>query len=137
MGRLQRIITSMNVSSLDVNCSGNGITSALSFQANTALHVGDAALSLKIHTLDAGISTSNDINLEKITVTVAAPLSGYVDCGIMAHNITITVGQPSVTDFDLDVDLQLDKALQTIAAVVCADLPFCKDAIKSKLSSTI
>merc|ERR1719473_1542611 len=64
-------------------------------------------------------------------------MTGYVDCGIVANNLTVSVGQAKMTHFNLDVDLQLDKTLNTIAAVVCADLPFCKDAIKDKISSAI
>lgn len=138
--RLQRVITSANVSSLDLNCSGNGITSALSFGGNVALQVHNAALSIKVHTSDAGISTTNTVDLDTIALTVSAPISGIFDCHVLFHdkdNLTMTVGQAVVSSLNLDVDLKLDKTLDTIAAVVCAGLPFCKDAIKSKIAKII
>lgn len=135
--RFQRMITSMAVSNLDATCAGNGITSALSFQANASIHISNAALNLKVHTLDAGIATSNVVDLQKVAFTLAVlPLSGSMDC-FVGNNITMNVGKVEIADLDLDVNLQLDSTLATIAAVVCADLPFCKAAIKNKISSVI
>jgi hypothetical protein len=138
--RLQNAITSMSISTLDVNCShGWGIPPPLEFQSKAAVSINGAALDLKVHISDVGIDTTTAVNLQKIAMTLAVPLSGDLKCELLSSSdhVTVQVGQPTVTDFNLDVDLTLDKTLDTIAAVACADLPFCKDAIKKQISSTI
>lgn len=136
--RLQNIVTSMSVPTLDVNCSTLVLfgSSPLYFQAKAVVHISNVALSLKIHTLDAGISTTNSIDLQNVEATAVVPFSGVTDCFPSGHSINTTLEQISVTDFNLDVDLKLDSTLDTIASVVCADLPFCKDAIKKEITST-
>merc|ERR1712113_126147 len=116
---------------------GNGITNALTFQANSSVHIGNAALDLAVHLKDAGVSETEQISLEKISLTLAVPLSGSVNCGLFTKNLTVHVCAAELTDVNLDVDLTLDKTIDTIASVVCADLPFCKDAIHRAISKAI
>merc|ERR1712118_212451 len=68
---------------------------------------------------------------------MSIPFMGMVHCSVFKHDVDIDVGSPAVLEFNLDVDLQLDKALDTIASVVCAGLPFCKDAIKGAIAKAI
>jgi len=133
--RLQHAVSSMSVSTLNVNCTGNGITSALSFQSDASIHFSNVALSLKAHITDAGITTNNDINLENVAFTLAVPLSGYLDCGIWTHNISMSAGKPTVLDFNLDVHTQLDKTLATLAAIVGG--PVGVIGVKDKIASAI
>merc|ERR1712032_645061 len=84
-----------------------------------------------------GISSTSALALKKITMGLALPLGGAVDCASDSQNVSVTIGEASVTDFNLDVDLQPDKTLSTIASVICFNLPFCKDAIKDAISKGI
>lgn len=135
--RLRRAVSSLSVADFQVDCSGNGVFKPLTFNATTSVHIDDGALELRVHTKDAGISSTNGISIDHLKLTLDLPISGSVQCGPFAHNIEITVGQSSVADFDLDVEMDLDKTLKTISSVICLNLPFCKDAIKDAISKGI
>jgi len=137
--RLQNIISSLSIPEFDVDCHGDGVFKPLVFNASFVGSIGDLGLAIKIHTKDVGISSTNTINLDQLTASLHLPAAGNIQCGVRKNqkNINITFGDAALTDFDLDVNLQLDKALSTIAAVICLDLPFCKDAIQDGIDGAI
>jgi hypothetical protein len=135
--RMQRAVTSLGMNSLDVNCTGNQVMNdPLLFNASATLTLGDVSVDLKVHTKDAGISSTNGLNLDKVTLTANLPLNGKMNC-VLSKEIDINVGSVTITAINLDVNLRLQKSLDTIVAVICADLPVCKDAIKNAISKAI
>jgi len=135
--RMQGIVTSMRVARFDLNCTEIGIGLPFRFGAKLEVAIDSASLDLRIRAVDAGISSTSALALRKITMGLALPLIGAVDCATESQTVSVTLGAASVTDFNLDVDLQLDKTLSTIASVICFNLPFCKDAIKDSISTGI
>lgn len=135
--RMQRAVTSSSLSSLDINCSGNQlIADPLLFNASMEFALGDVSVDLKIHTLDAGIRSTNGLTLDKIALVARLPFNGKMNC-VFRKEIDVHMGSVEITSLNLDVDLHLEKSLDTIVAVVCVGLPFCKDAIKKAISNTI
>lgn len=134
--RLQGVVTTMRIASVDLDCAGNGVFELLRFNATVVVEVGGAALDLRLRTVDASVSSSSNLALRRIRLVLTVPLNGTLLCGIR-QQINISVESASVANFDLDVDLQLDQALSTVAAVVCAGLPVCRDAIKIRISTAI
>jgi hypothetical protein len=108
----------------------------LLFNASAVLALGDVSVDLKIHTVDAGISSTNGLILDKVALTASVPFNGELNC-VFSKEIDVNVGSVKITSLNLDVDLHLQKSLDTIIAVICADLPFCKDAIRSAISKAI
>eukprot|EP00746_Dinoflagellata_sp_MGD_P013586 gnl/MRDRNA2_/MRDRNA2_129417_c0_seq1.p1 gnl/MRDRNA2_/MRDRNA2_129417_c0~~gnl/MRDRNA2_/MRDRNA2_129417_c0_seq1.p1 ORF type:complete len:369 (+),score=74.59 gnl/MRDRNA2_/MRDRNA2_129417_c0_seq1:102-1208(+) len=135
--RLEHLVSTMSVSDVDLNCTGDGVLQPLQFNGSSHVEVNGALLDLQLHTLDAGVSSTNTVELKKILMAMSIPFKGMVHCNVFKHDLDIDVGSPLVLQFNLDVDLQLDKSLSTIASVVCAGLPFCKDAIKGAIAKAI
>lgn len=135
--RMQRAVTSLVIDSLDVNCTGNQILKdPLFFNASAILKLGDVALELKVHTMDAGISSINGLTLDKVMLTTKLPFSGNMNC-VLSDEMLVNVGSVAITSLNLDVDLHLQSSVDKIVAVICADLPICKDAIKDAISKAI
>merc|ERR1712006_3289 len=84
------------------------------------------------------IGTTTTISLEQLRVDLSLPVNGSVQCGLLPKqkNIDIHIGDTSIDAFDLNFDVN-NKAFSTIAAVVCLDLPFCKDAIQDAIDDAI
>jgi len=135
--QLQNGTSSMTVSALEVNCSGDGIVDALSFNASSKVHISNASFLLKAQTTDAGISSTNNVDLHEVSMDVEVPFSGYVDCGVFTHYMNMSFGTPTTTNIAMDVGLQFDDFINDIAGVVCAHLSFCKDAIKDEITSFV
>lgn len=138
--RLSGAITGAYVQSLDLDCTGNGITNAMNYSMSMSVHLDSLNLELRVRVEDAGIPATNDLSLDKIRMTVKVPVTGSLRCGAFRAKddfIQASVGDVAVADVDLDVDLKLEKSLDTIASVVCAGLSFCKDAIKAAINQAI
>jgi len=71
-----------------------------------------------------------------IALVARLPFNGKMNC-VFRKEIDVHMGSVEITSLNLDVDLHLEKSLDTIVAVVCVGLPFCKDAIKKAISNTI
>lgn len=134
--RLEHAVTSLAINKFDLDCHGNGLTKPLIFDTNVSAGIEDLALSLKLHTHDIGISTTTTVSLEHLKVELSLPVNGSVQCGVFKKDIDIKVGDATIDAFDLNVDVN-QKALKTIASIICLDLPFCKDAIQDAIDGAI
>jgi len=135
--RLDRVVTSMSVPSLNAICIGDGLYSPLKFQATAAIRISDADLSLTVHASDVGTSTTNAVDLHNIDFTLDVPLSGELDCISHPQRVSMNIGQLTVPSFKFDVNVQLDHIIQTLTEIACASLTVCTDAIKGKISKLI
>jgi hypothetical protein len=134
--RLEHVVSSLAINRFNVDCHGNGLTNPLIFDTNVSVGIEDLGLSLKLHTKDVSIGTTTTISLDQLKVELSLPVNGSVECGLFKKDIDIKVGDTSVDAFDLNIDVN-QKALQTIASIVCLDLPFCKDAIQDAIDGAI
>jgi len=116
---------------------GGWIIRPLHFNTVAALNLSGVAIDLKVAARDAGIEANNDLALQQVQLALMLPLSGTMHCGLRENAVNITVGQASVSFANLNVDLQLDNWVDTFVAVICADLPVCKDAITNARSQSI
>jgi len=137
--RMQGALSSMSLTSLDVNCTGDQFSNIpMLFNASITPTLVDVMVDLKVHTKAAGISTTNGITLDKVTLTTNVPMTGKVNCVYAdSKEMHINVGAVTIKALGLDVNLQLDKSLDTIVGVICVGLPFCTDAIKDAISKAI
>lgn len=135
--RLHRLLSSMRVDRLDLACEGSGILNPLFINATIAIGLGDVALDLQVKLEDAGITSTNALGLHAITLDLEVPFQAELLCNRHTQMMNFTIGAPSLMGFDLDVDLKLDDWISTLVTVFCLGLPFCKDAIKDGLSSTL
>jgi hypothetical protein len=129
--RLRGQVTSTSVKAIDFHCSGNGVTDPLKVSATSVVEVDDIGVYLKIVTKDAGISSTNHIVLDNVHFELSVPLSGTLNCGLIANprGVHISAGQLSILSFDLDVHLQLNKGLDTVTRVICGGLSVCRDTL--------
>jgi len=136
--KLEHVVSSLAINNFGVDCHGNGLTKPLVFSANVSAGIEDLGMALKIHTKDVSIGTTTTISLEQLKVDLTLPVNGSVQCGIFKkkNHIDINIGDTSVDAFDLNFDVN-NKAFSTIAAVICLDLPFCKNAIQDAIDDAI
>lgn len=134
--RLEHVVSSLAINEFELDCHGNGLTKPLIFNTNVGAGIEDLGMALKIHTKDVSIGTTTTISLEQLKVDLSIPVNGSVQCGIFKKNIDINVGDASIDAFDLNFDVN-NKAFSTIAAVICLDLPFCKNAIQDAIDDAI
>jgi len=133
--RLEHVVSSLAINNFDLDCHGNGLTKPLVFNASVSAGIEDLGMALKIHTKDGIIGTTTTISLEHLKVDLTMPINGSVQCGFR-KNIDIHVGDTSIDAFDLNFDVN-NKAFSDIAAIVCLDLPFCKNAIQDAIDDAI
>lgn len=133
--KLEHVVSSLAINNFDLDCHGNGLTKPLIFSSNVSAGIEDLNMALKIHTKDVSIGTTTTISLEQLIVDLSMPLNGSVQCGFK-KNIDINIGETSIDNFDLNFDVN-NKAFSDIAAVICLDLPFCKNAIQDAIDGAI
>jgi len=136
--QLEHVVSSLAINNFDIDCTGNGLTKPLIFNASTSVGIEDLGLALKIHTKDVSIGTTTTVSLQHLKLGLSMPINGSIQCGLLKRqkHIDILVGDASVDDFDLNLDVN-NNVFSTIAAVICLDLPFCKDAIQNAIDGAI
>jgi hypothetical protein len=133
--KLEHLVSSLEVSNLDLDCSGNAITKPLKLDMNVSTGINDLDVALQIHTKDAGIGTTVNLALEQLTVGLTVPVNGSIICGLR-KDIDIHIGETTVDNFDLNFEIN-NKAFADIASIICLDLPLCKDAISDAIDDAI
>jgi len=136
MERLSGIISSMAAFGLDLNCTGDGFIRPLKFDGATSIQIDGLGLDMKLYTKDIGISSTQHLVLENLKMTLGLPFSGVFDC-VRHSDLSITIGDVAIEDFDLNADLQLDKGLEVISDIICLGLPFCEDFLKDAINSAL
>jgi len=136
--RMQHVVSSLAINRFNVDCHGNGLTKPLIFDTNVSVGIEDLGLGLKIHTKDLSIGTTTTLSLDQLKVELSLPVNGSVQCGLLPRqkNIDIHIGDTSIDAFDLNFDVN-NKAIRDISAVICLDLPFCKNAISDAIDDAI
>lgn len=136
--RMQHVVSSLAIKDFDMDCQGNGLTKPLLFNASMSAGIEDLGLGLKIHTKDLSIGTTTTLSLDQLKVELSLPVNGSVQCGLLPRqkNIDIHIGDTSIDAFDLNFDVN-NKAIRDISAVICLDLPFCKNAISDAIDDAI
>ena len=110
---------SISIDALSLGCDGDGMTQPLAFDAAARLSLDGLQIETSVQTRDAGVSSSSEIWLDSVSLTLTLPLSGSLWCGAGHSSVDLRVGAAAVAAFDLDVKVDLDKWLQTLAQVVC------------------
>lgn len=146
--RLDNAVSSMSVPDTgEIQCSGNGLLEPLRFSSTVAVELTDATVALRLHTKEHLVEAARhkedtvDITLNNVRMRLAVPISGSAHCGFFSQSVEVTTGKSSVTNFDLDVHLDLDKRLEALSMPIClaylgAD-PSCAGNVKSTLAKAI
>jgi len=137
--KVEHVISSLSIPKFDLDCQGDGVFKPLVFNASFVGRIDGFGIGIKIHTRDAGIPSTNSISLDQLTANLLLPASGNIQCGLRKNqkNISVTFGDAALTDFDLDVNVELDIALRALSSLICLDLPFCKNAIQDGIDGAI
>jgi len=133
---LKNVVSSLAINNFGLDCHGNGLTKPLFLNASVSAGIESLDMALKIHTKDVSIGTTTTISLKQLKVELTLPFNGSIECGLFKKDIDIHIGDVSIDDFDLNFDVN-NKAFSTAAAVICLDLPFCKNAIQDAIDGAI
>ena len=135
--RLRHAVSSLSIDALSLGCNGDGMTQPLAFDAAARLSLDGLQIETSVQTRDAGVSSSSEIWLDSVSLTLTLPLSGSLWCGAGHSSVDLRVGAAAVAAFDLDVKVDLDKWLQTLAQVVCLGLPWCKGELEKSIATAV
>jgi len=133
--KLEHLVSSLAVNELTIDCKGNAVITPLKLDMNISTGIEDLDVDLQLHTKDVGIGTTTTLSLEQLKVGLSLPVNGSIQCGLR-KNIDIHIGDTTVDEFDLNFDVN-NKAFNDVAAVICLDLPICKDAIRDAIDDAI